>query len=230
MARGILYGVGVGPGDPELITVKAINAIGSGDVIAVPDSGGREEAALSIAKAYIKGKPVIRLEMPMTRDKALRKSSHRIAADRITELLDEGESVAFLTLGDPTVYSTYMYLHELVTQKGYEAKIIPGVPSFCAAAAAAGEALCKDDELLHIIPASYRERYAEAGLNGNRVFMKAGKGIKEVYGSLDAKNELENAVLVERCGMEEERILRGTEMLEGSGGYFSIILVRGGNV
>ncbi len=228
MERGILYGVGVGPGDPELITVKAINVIGLGDVIAVPDSGGKEEAALSIAKEYIKGKLVIRFEMPMTRDKTLWKRAHDIAACRLMELLGEGKNVVFLTLGDPGVYSTYMYIHEIVTGRGYEARIIPGVPSFCAAAAAAGTALCKDDEILHIIPASYNESYMESEFKGNKVMMKAGGGIKKLYGYLDASDEIKNAILVERCGMEEEKILRGKEILEGSGGYFSIVLVRGG--
>ncbi len=227
MRKGILYGVGVGPGDPELITIKAVKAIESSDVIAVPGSGGKEEAALKAAEAYVKEKPVLRLRMPMTRDKSLRDSYHAYAAGKLIEELEAGKTVAFLTLGDPTVYSTYMYLHERVVSKGCEAKIIPGVPSFCAAAAVAGQALCRDDGFLHIIPASYPESLEKLELKGGKVFMKAGRGLQKVREYLRGSGELERSVLVERCGMEGERIVRGSEGLDVSGGYFSIILVSG---
>ena len=106
MSKAKLYGVGVGPGDPELLTAKAIRVIRECAVVAVPQSGAGDQAALTIAAEYIGDKPVLHCDMPMTRDKAARDASHDRAADGICALLDEGRAVACLTLGDPTGYST----------------------------------------------------------------------------------------------------------------------------
>ena len=131
-----MYGVGVGPGDPELMTVKAVKTLQNVQWIAVPDTGG-DKSALSIATPYIEGKPLIYCPAPMTRDSETLRKAHEEGIRRIAEKLEQGENVAFITLGDPSVYSTYMYLHRLIREAGYEARMIPGVPSFCAAAAAA---------------------------------------------------------------------------------------------
>mgnify|MGYP000211769030 CR=1 FL=1 len=138
MKRGILYGVGVGPGDPELITRKAQRIIAQAAVLAVPDKGSGEKTALTIAGELAEGKEILLCDAPMVRDEAALDAAYEANADRVCALLDGGKDVAFLTLGDPTVYSTYLYLHRKVTARGYEAEIIPGVPSFCAVAAAKG--------------------------------------------------------------------------------------------
>lgn len=138
MNRGTLVGIGTGPGDPELLTLKALNAIKNCDVLAIPDSGKGESAAYQIVKRAwpdVEGKPAICVPMPMTHNLAALRASHRQAADAVEAQLDAGKSVGFITLGDPTVYSTYMYVHELVVADGYEARIVSGVPSFCAASA-----------------------------------------------------------------------------------------------
>ena len=116
MNKGVLYGVGVGPGDPELMTVKAVRIIREADVVAVPDG----QTARGIAAEYLDGKEILSCPMPMLRDKALLAQKHDEAADTICALLDEGKTVAFLTLGDPTVYSTYIYVHKRVLARGYE--------------------------------------------------------------------------------------------------------------
>ena len=177
MRKGKLYGVGVGPGNPELLTVKAVRVIQESDVVAVPRAGAGEQAALAIAAEYIGDKPVLHCDMPMTRDRAARDASHDRAADTICALLDEGKTVAFLTLGDPSVYSTCWYVHRRVAARGYAVEMVPGVPSFCAAAAALGRALCEVDEMLHIIPASHGALDAALDLPGGKVLMKAGKAI-----------------------------------------------------
>ena len=107
MNKGKLYGVGVGPGDPELLTAKAIRILGECDVIAVPQSENGGRTALEIASCYIKGKPVRAFDMPMTHDRAARNASHDAAADAICALLDEGKNVAFLTLGAGTSTSAW---------------------------------------------------------------------------------------------------------------------------
>ena len=218
--KGKLYGVGVGPGDPELLTRKAVRLLRECDVVAAPDG---ERTAYQIAKEFAEGKPVLFCDLPMTRDKAAMRESHKAAADTLCALLDEGKTVVFLTLGDPSVYSTYWYIHRLVAGRGYAAEMVPGVPSFCAAAAALGRALCEGSEPLHILPASHGQ---EIPARGNLVLMKAGKSVLEVRGELERMGRLSEAALVERCGMEGQRVVTDLSELTEATGYFSVILVK----
>lgn len=225
--KGILYGVGVGPGDPELLTAKAIRLLRECDVVVAPQSTGGRQTALDIASPYIdKDKPVRLFDMPMTHDKAARNASHDAAADALCALLDEGKTVVFLTLGDPTVYSTYWYVHRRVAARGYDAELVPGVPSFCAAAAAMGRALCEDGEMLHVIPATHGRVEEGLSLPGSRVLMKTGKSVLEVRELLRQRGELGNAALIERVGMDGQRLIEDLDEIEPSSGYFSIILVK----
>ena len=134
MKPGILYGVGVGPGDPELLTLKAQRVLRTADVIAVPDKGAGEKTALTIIGDLAEEKELLLCPAPMVRDRKALDAARDGIASRIAAVLDQGRSVAFITLGDPTVYSTYLYIHKRVRALGYEAEIVPGVPSFCAAA------------------------------------------------------------------------------------------------
>lgn len=222
---GTLFGVGVGPGDPSLLTVKAIETIQMAAVIAAPDTGG-EKTALNVVAKYISGKEILPCPMPMTRDKARLAESHRESADRICERLEEGRSVAFITLGDPSVYSTYMYLHRLVLKRGYEAKMIPGVPSFCAAAAALGISLCEGGESLHIFPASYEGLGEGIRLKGSKVLMKSGRRMAGVRQTLKDAGLAGQTRMVERCGMENEKVYRHLEDVGDDASYFSILLIK----
>ena len=111
---GKLYGVGVGPGDPELITQKAARIIRQAHVVAVPDRGGGGQTARAIAGELLEGKEILTCATPMVRDREKVQAAYRRAAEDICALLEAGKDVAFLTLGDPTVYSTYIYIHRLV--------------------------------------------------------------------------------------------------------------------
>lgn len=226
MKKGKLYSVGVGPGDPELLTAKAIRILSECDIVAVPQSDGGGQTALDIAAQYMKGKEIRSFAMPMTHDRTARNASHDAAADAICALIDKGKTVAFLTLGDPTVYSTAWYVHKRVAARGCEAELIPGVPSFCAAAAKLGRALCEDGEMLHIIPASHGREREGLALPGSKVLMKAGRGVLRVRDELRESGQLEQAALVERCGMEGERVICDLDELDEPSGYFSIILVK----
>lgn len=225
--KGILYGVGVGPGDPELMTAKAIRLLRECDAVAAPKSADGRQTALDIASPYIgQDKSILLFDMPMTHDRQARNASHDAAADALCALLDEGKTVVFLTLGDPTIYSTYWYVHKRVAARGYAAELVPGVPSFCAAAAAMGRALCEDGEMLHIIPASHGREREGLALPGSKVLMKAGRGVLRVRDELRESGQLEQAALVERCGMEGERVICDLDELDEPSGYFSIILVK----
>ena len=225
MNRGKLYGVGVGPGDPELLTRKAERIIRASAVLAVPDKGAGEKTALNIIGPLADGKERLDCSTPMVRDQAVLDAAYDRAADAICEKLDQGKDVAFITLGDPTVYSTYIYIHRRVVNRGYGAEIIPGVPSFCAVAARLNTSLCEGAERLLIVPASHDAADC-LDIRANKVFMKAGKAIGELQGQLAERGLLEHASLVANCGMAGELVCpRFADMTDGTG-YFSIVLVK----
>lgn len=230
--KGKLYGVGVGPGDPKLITLKAVEIIGQADFIALADTcAGSENIALNIVKDYAVGKPLIACPMPMTRDEDKLASSRNKSALIIKNILDGGKSVAFITLGDPTVYSTYMYIHRIIAADGYDTEIIPGVTSFCAAAAALGESLCDGGQTLTVIPASYEGVDDYLKMGGTKVLMKSGKSFSSVREKLTALGLNDKSMMVEKCGMQGERKFRNIDEVVpegdfGGAGYFSIIIVK----
>ena len=228
MNRGKLYGVGVGPGDPELITLKARRIIAAAPVLAVPDKGAGERTALAIAGELAAGKEILSCAAPMVRDEDALDAAYEANADRVCAALDEGKDVAFLTLGDPTVYATYIYLHKKVVSRGYDAEIIPGVPSFCAVAARLGAALCEKSERLLIVPASHKDMSDCMDLDANLVFMKAGKEIGALKDTLAHRGLLDRASMVANCGMEGELVCPRFADADTETGYFSVVLVKRG--
>ncbi len=237
--KGKLYGIGVGPGDPELMTLKAVRILKECPVIAVPISGStageavaykiaREAVAYQIAREAlpeIEGKTKLEIQMPMTRDHALLDASHQEAAKQLIRVLDQGKDAAFLTLGDPTVYSTYMYVHRLVAEAGYEAEIVSGIPSFCAAAARLGIALAERQEPIHIYPAAYGVSEA-LKLPGTKVLMKAGKKLAQLSEKLE---DGQQAYVIENCGMPGERVWKREPENRPPvpAGYFTTVIVKG---
>lgn len=226
---GILYGIGVGPGDPELLTLKALRLIKESDVIVVPGRTATESVAYEIVKgAYpqLDEKTLVSVEMPMTKDPQILEANHQKAAELIEGFLKEKKKVAFLTLGDPTVYSTYLYVHKRILKYGYKAEIVSGIPSFCASAARLNIGLAERREPLHIIPASYRaeemERFLE--LPGTKVLMKSGKKMGQVKESILRSGQ--QAVMVENCGMPGENIYHSAEEIPEQAGYYSLIIVK----
>lgn len=222
----MLYGVSVGPGDPELMTIKAVRALEKCTVIAVPRSGADTLVALEIAKKAVPEilkKEILELSLPMTRNPQVLEEARDAAASTLISLLKTGIDVAFLTLGDASVYSTYMYLHQRVTAAGYPAQIIPGVPSFCAAAALRGGKLTSADKPLHIVPGSYD--CVEESLNwpGPKILMKSGKSLGRIKTLLADRGLLDSAYLVQECGMEGERACPLSQVEDA--GYFSIVFV-----
>ena len=155
---GKLYGVGVGPGDPELLTLKALRLVKEAEVIALPGEIPEDTVAFKIVEgAYpeLGKKELLAVPFPMSKDPKVLKSYHDAGAEKVKAVLDQGKDVVFLTLGDPTVYSTYIYIQRIVKKCGYDAEIINGVPSFCAVAAKLGDSLADRSEQLHIIPSNY---------------------------------------------------------------------------
>ncbi|MSR93291.1 precorrin-2 C(20)-methyltransferase [Clostridiaceae bacterium 68-1-5] len=225
---GKLYGVGVGPGDWEYLTLKAVRIIEECDVIAAPGKIPEQTTAYQIAQGacpFLSEKEVVGIDSPMTKDKKVWKTSHDLGVKRLAELLEENKKIAFLTLGDPTIYSTYMYLHQDLKEMGYETEIISGVPSFCAAAAAVQMSIGERKEEIHIIPASYDVREA-LKLKGMKIFMKMGSQFSVLKELL--KKRKQQVTAVERCTMEGEKHYYGTEELPDAASYYTLVFVREG--
>ena len=227
--QGKLYGVGVGPGDPELLTLKALRLIKENEVIAVPGKDIRASVAYQIVKgAYedLDKKILISVAMPMTKDPQVLKANHDKAADQVEDYLREGKNVLFLTLGDTTVYSTYLYVHKRILERGYEAEIVSGITSFCAVAARLNMGLVEADQPLHVIPATYKAQEMDEILKlpGTKVLMKTGKKMKQVKESIEKSGQ--KAVMIENCGMPSEKIYRSAEEIPEDSGYYSLIIVK----
>ena len=225
---GTLYGLGIGPGDPELLTLKAVRLIRENEVIAFPGEMPQETVAYKIAVQAVPElaeKELTALPMPMTKDPKVLEATHTHAADIVENFLKNGKNVVFLTLGDPTVYSTYLYVHKKILERGLKAEIVSGITSFCAVAARLNMGLVEKAEPLHVIPASYQIEEA-LKLPGTKVLMKAGKKMKEVKATLQEIGA--QAVMIENCGMPDEKIYANAEEIPENAGYYSLIIVKEG--
>ena len=225
---GTLYGLGIGLGDPELLTLKAVRLIRENEVIAFPGKCPRETVAYKIAVQAVPElaeKELTALPMPMTKDPKVLEETHTHAADIVENFLKNGKNVVFLTLGDPTVYSTYLYVHKKILERGLKAEIVSGITSFCAVAARLNMGLVEKAEPLHVIPASYQIEEA-LKLPGTKVLMKAGKKMKEVKATLQEIGA--QAVMIENCGMPDEKIYANAEEIPENAGYYSLIIVKEG--
>ena len=221
-----MYGIGVGPGDPELMTLKAVRLIGEMDIIAAPGEDVKKTTAYSIALQAVPemaDKELLPIYMPMVMDREFIAQYHRKGAEEIAKKLEEGKNVGFITLGDSTVYSTFSYIEKIVKEMGYQTAYISGIPSFCAAAATMGIPLAEWRESLHIIPAIH-SLHKKLDDEGNYVFMKSGKKINEVKEIL--KKSGRNVVMVENCGMPDEKRYYGVEEIPDDSGYFALIIAK----
>jgi len=225
LKKGKLYGTGTGPGDPGLITLNAVKVIEKCSYIAVPNKIKENSASYKIALAalpHIKDKNCICVEMPMSKDKKLLEESHIKAADAIASVLDTGNDISFLTTGDPSIYSTYIYIHNKIKAMGYQTEIISGVPSFCAASALLGRGLVTGSSPLHIIPSVYGIDEA-LELKGTKVLMKAGSKMPSIKEQLKQKNL--SVTFVENCGLENEHIYTCIDDIPDNPSYYSLIII-----
>ena len=224
--KGTLFGVGVGPGDPELMTLKAVRMIRENEVIAVPGADVRETVAYKIAVQAVPelaDKELLPIYMPMTHDAEELELNHAKGAKTLESYLDQGKNIVFLTLGDPCVYSTFSYLQHRVEAAGYHTELVSGITSFCAAAARLNISLSEWNEQLHIIPAVHRLDN-ELTESGNYILMKSGKKMNQVKEILSRSGK--DVLMVENCGMPNEHIYHSVEEIPDDAGYYSLIIAK----
>ncbi len=222
----IAYGVGVGPGDPELMTRKAVRLIQENDVFAVPGKDPKEAVAYKIAVQTVPelaDKELIAIDMPMVKDRELLAEYHKKGAELIEDYLRQGKNVVYLTLGDVTVYCTFSYLQHIIEADGFQVELVSGIPSFCAAAARLGIPLTEWNEPLHVIPAFHSDSDSLKD-PGSYVLMKSASRMKEVKDILRESGRSVN--VVENCGMETEKIYRSVDEIPDDAGYFSLIIAK----
>ncbi len=230
--KGTLYGVGVGPGDPELLTLKAVRVLGEVDVIfAAASTKNDYSTAYSIAKPHMKeGVRVENLGFPMTKDKDELETAWQANAEIVAAALNRGENAAFLTLGDPLTYSTYGYLQRTLLAKDSTIKLqaIPGITSFHAAASKIGLVLAESKESLLITSGVTDPEKLEAQLDAadNAVILKAYKNFEEIRATLERLRLADKTVLVSRLGMDDESILMDIRDAPKTPHYFSLALVK----
>lgn len=233
--NGRLYGVGVGPGDPELVTLKAKRTIEQAAVVAYTVKRGAPGVARSIAEPYLHERHIqVELAYPLTTgstdhpggyEGALR-DFYDQAADILAAHLDAGRDVAVLCEGDPFFYGSYMYIHDRLAER-YPAEVIPGVTSFSAAAAAAGTPLVRRDEVFTVLPGTLEERDLESRLRGSdaAVVLKLGRTFAKVRDAARAAGVADGALYAERASSERQRIAPLEEVDASTVPYMSLVLV-----
>jgi len=224
--HGIFRGVGVGPGDPELITVKACKVILLSPVIAYPELNGLASFARRIVAEYVHRKHVeIVVQVPLRSEKEI-ESAYEMAAQNISCALRAGQDVAFLCEGDPLVYGTYIRLFEKLNTH-FVCEIIPGISSILAVPARLGRPLVSGDMALSVIPATLPDEALQRFFNrgASLAFVKVGRHAGRLKSLLDAHGLLGRAYYIERATLENERQMRFEEFNLDEAPYFSFVVV-----
>lgn len=232
---GKFYGIGVGPGAPDLLTLRAVSILKSVDVVCVPRSSMENDSvALKVAGAHISPETeIMEVSTPMTRDKSLLEAEWRLGASRIAERLQAGRNVAFITIGDAMLFSTYTYLLKKVREiiPAVEVESVPGVTSFAATAAFLNAALAEGNEKLAIIPAVDDPEELRPVLQQfpNAVLMKVAGKYEKIVDLLAELGLKEKAVYVSKLGYADQFVTYDLDSLRNSKrDYLSLILVKQG--
>lgn len=230
---GTLYGIGIGPGDPELLTLKAARILRRVAVVfAASSTKNNHSLAENIASVHLaKGVPVELLGFPMTKHQKTLESAWRKNGDRIMEVLKKGKDAAFITLGDPMTYSTFGYVMQTIREMEPDApiRIIPGITSYQAAAAAAGRVLAEAEESFTVVSGAMgAERLKQIiSHTDNVVMLKAYKHFDEIMDELKRLELEEKSMLISRCGLEDERISPASRYAgKVHPPYFSLLIIK----
>lgn len=232
MSKGMLYAIGAGPGAADLLTLRAVNILGKIDVILAAASTKNDYSlCLEIARPYLPANARLqKLEFPMTREREILEEAWNKAAVTTLEILDNGENAAFLTIGDPLVYSTFAYLMRAVKKLDPEIKmeIVPGITSFQAAAARARRPLCLGSQSLLILSGIAAEEELENLLSTGEpaVILKTYRNFPEIVKALRDTGRLDDCLLASHVECSGEK-LHPVEDIQGQPPYMSLIISPG---
>ncbi|WP_405274861.1 precorrin-2 C(20)-methyltransferase [Methanobrevibacter sp.] len=213
--KGKLYGIGVGPGDTELLTLKAARILKSVPVVFTPKSSKEKESiALSIVKPILEERDddkklmLVTPIFPMIEDKEELEKIWTSASEMIAQYLDSGRDVAFITLGDPSVFSTYAYVQKKLIGD-YEIETVPGITSFTACAAARNKALVEQNQILTIVPKIDDRLEHVLEYSDSIVLMKASRNTTQLEETIEEKERPKEIYSVQNCTRENEKIIEG---------------------
>jgi len=214
MKKGKLIGIGVGPGDTELLTLKAVKILKSADVICAPKSAdSKPSLALSIVKPILKERnnsyEILEPLFPMIEDNSKLKEYWDNTAQLISKQLNKGLDVAFITLGDPSIYSTFAYIFKIINRMNFDVELIPGITSFTGCAASGRMPLAEKDEIIVIVP-KVDERLEQILEHGDTfVIMKTSRNLKLLEETIDKDERTKEILSVQNCSMDDEKIING---------------------
>lgn len=224
---GTFYGLGVGPGDPELITLKAWRLISQVPVIAYPAANGNDSLARSIAAPFIPEDVIeLAIDVPMRRERAPAQDAYDAAAHAIANHLDQGRDVAFLCEGDPLFYGSFAYLLTRLAEK-YLTQIVPGISSITACAAAISRPLAARNDILKVLPGTLDATRLKQEITSSDAIaiMKVGQHFDKIRGVLNELGLAGQATIIERATRDDEKITPLADVPEGERPYFSTILI-----
>ena len=214
MSKGKLIGVGVGPGNPELLTIKAGRVLKEVDVICAPRSAPQKPSiALSIVQSVLDERSddfeIMEPVFPMTEDKDSLEKHWDQAADMVAQHLGEGRDVAFVTLGDPSIFSTFSYLQKRIIKRGFLLEMIPGITSFTGCAASAGIPLVEKDDILVIVPKVDQRLKSILDDGDTFVIMKTSRHSELLQETIHADPRDKEIISVQNCSMANEEVIPG---------------------
>ncbi|MHA6265284.1 precorrin-2 C(20)-methyltransferase [uncultured Aliiroseovarius sp.] len=227
---GTLYGVGLGPGDPDLMTLRAARLIELAKVVAYPTLEGGDSFARSIAAHLIaKDADEIAMDIPMTVERAPAQKAYDVGAAKIAARLEAGDDVVVLCEGDPFFYGSFMYLFARLADR-FQTEIVPGVTSVTACAARARSPLVARNERLTVLPGPLPEDELRARIEGAEsvAIMKVGRHLPKIRGVIEALGLVDKATYIERASLPEEVVLPLADAPDKAP-YFSMILLAKGN-
>lgn len=225
--KGTLYGVSVGPGDRDMIVPKATDVLNSVKMIAIPQTKDGRTIALDIISDIIdlNDKEIIKFYFPMTYDLKKCDDNYRSVAKKICEILDTGVDVAMPVLGDISIYSTFSNFAPYVENSGYTVKVIPGIPSFIAAADAFNLKLMKGSQTLTVLSCKDPNLKEKLQRDGKKVIMKIGKQLPKLKALLTELNLQDSVHIALNVGMDDQRLETDLSLLSDDEGYLALILV-----
>jgi precorrin-2/cobalt-factor-2 C20-methyltransferase len=231
--KGTLYGIGVGPGDPELIPLKSVRILKGVDaVFAASSSKNAYSIALEIARPHIgRNIRIIRLSFPMTADIERERRAWRENAEAVIEYLNQGNDAAFITIGDPLTYSTYGYLVKEIKSLSPDTAIntIPGITSYQAAAALTNTPLAEGEESLLILSGlKEKDQFKDLIRKADKIILlKAYHNLQDIYSAIEEMDLVDQTTGVIRCGLDGEEVITNIrEMINKEPHYFTVLMIK----